>query len=166
MVPITDFPRCAAYLNGMGIRLADPDMQDRHFAWLLGDAAFSEKELTDMGAAGVESGQWGSLLPAMEDCMVSRGKSKRNTPKLTTQQWNQFKGWMTCYGIKGGAIKGEAATLEVARCLWPELPKSADARRAFELIGRMQKKYRSYVARENLHSVPSKYLVNGDGEAA
>lgn len=39
MMAISEFPRCSAYLKGMGVKLFDPEMQDKHFAWLLGDAA-------------------------------------------------------------------------------------------------------------------------------
>lgn len=166
MTPITDFPRCTAYLAGMGIKVQDPEMQDKHFAWLLGDAAFNEGELKNMGAEGMAVAEWGELLPAMESRMAERGNSKRNKPKLSTQQLNQFRGWMTCYGLKGSALKTEKEILEAARSLWIEIPKTADARRAFEVIGKMQKKYRSYVARENLHNVPRKYLAANEGIGA
>jgi hypothetical protein len=162
MMAVHDFPRCSAYLKGMGIRLHDPEMQDKHFAWLLGDAAFSEDELDDMGAKGLPSWEWGQVLPAMERRFEERGRSRRNKPKLSTEQWNRLHGMMACYGLKGSRLKGSKNCIEAAQALWPEdIPKSADARRVFEILNAMPKKQRSRVARSNLENVPKRFF--GDG---
>lgn len=159
MMAITDFPRCAAYLKGMGIRIPDPEMQDQHFAWLLGDAAFDEKELVEMGAADFGSAQWGELLPAMDACLASR--KTRGAPGIGTEQRYRLIGLISTYGIKGSMLKGKAeAIYEVAHILWPDdIPSGTPGQqRVLDILNKMPKKYRAKTARENLHRVPRKYF--------
>lgn len=159
MMAIAAYPRCAAYLHGMGIRTDDPEMQDKHFAWLLGDAAFNENELTSMGAAELGSAQWGKLLPAMEACLASR--KPRGAPGIGTEQRYRLIGLMSTYGIKGSMLKGKAeAIYEVANILWPDdIPRGTPGQqRVLDILNKMPKKYRVKTARENLHRVPRKYF--------
>lgn len=160
MGPITDFPRCAAYLKGMGIRISEPDMQDQHFAWLLGDAAFDEKELVEMGAATKPLGQWGDLLPAME----ARFNHRTRKPKASKEARNQLLGMMCWAGLKGSAFKADSDIVKVAAILWPKAIEGDDMglEDAVRRVRSLPKKARSHSVRENLHGVPPKYLSNGN----
>lgn len=170
-MPITDYPRCAAYLKGMGVKLTDPEMRDRDFAWLLGDAAFDEKELVEMGAVGVPTLEWGKLIPAME----ARFGRRTRKPKASKEARNQLLGMMCWAGLKGSTFKDDSDVVKVAAILWPEAIDGDDMglEDAAKHIRSLPKKARSHFVRENLHRVPRRFFgddittpMNGDGEAA
>lgn len=166
MMAISEFPRCSAYLRGMGVKLSDPEMQDKHFAWLLGDAAFKESELREIGAEGLSSTDWGFLLPAMENALRDRNRTSKasNTPKASKESRNRLLGMMCWCGLKGSTFKEDSEVVFVASILWPKAVKSADMglEDALRAVSKLTKKERSYLVRENYHRVPPKFSARPD----
>lgn len=153
---INSYPRCASYLKRMGIKLSDPQMEMVHYAWLLGDNAFSEEELVKMGAANITNMQWGELIPRMEVCFAKRPKTRKpDTAGLSQSQTNQFRGWISCYGIKGNRLNNPAEMLRAAKILWPSIVKGDDIVKAYFMLASTTKKRRAAIARANLHSLPA-----------
>ena len=162
MMAITDFPRCAAYARGMGLFLGDPEMQDKHYAWLIGDAALSEDELKRIGAEGLPVGEWGNLLPAMDELLSTRLRQ----PKADKRSRDRLIGMISWCGIKGGTIKDDEDARVVVRALWPDLRPKKDAGIVdlLRLLEAKPKKWRSASARVNLHRVPRKYFGDATNE--
>jgi hypothetical protein len=78
---IKQFPRCAAYLKAMRVRLDDPEMHDYWCAVVLSDA-FSDARLAALGTVNFDTMPGRQLLTAFETILSESAAKKKSGRKL------------------------------------------------------------------------------------
>lgn len=151
---IHDFPRCAAYLKGMRVKLDDPEMNDFWFAVILGDRIPGDV-LERAGVRferGMRDGQ--KLLQGLERILAEGFRRKK------CQASDALKAFIGSRGIKASKIKTIEDFWKVAAILWPEHIKgengSLDQLEA--QIRSLSKKQRQS-ARQNVKNVPAEFRI-------
>ncbi len=153
-VTIANYPRCAAYLRGMRVKLDDPEMTDYWFASILSDG-WTDDALTDAGTINFDTMSGAELLTAFEVLLAD----KKRAAKPAHADMESLKAFLGSRGVKVSKLPDDAAYWYVASVLWPDTIRAGAMGTLSELgaiIRRMPKKARQ-AARANLRDVPSEW---------
>ena len=153
---LKQFPRCAAYLNGMGCRLEQFPVSDYYAAVILADA-FGD---ADFEAANVDySNTPGSrLLIAIERMFYSRKVSRLQKPaqELSESMNAQLMAFLGSRGVKTSMLANDDEIWKAAMILWPTLRREEKLEGLVWQIRSFSKAKRK-IANANVKNLPDKW---------
>lgn len=156
MMPITDYPRCAAYLKGMRCRLDDPTMTDYWWAVILSEK-WTDEDLVADGRVNFETMAGPDILTEFER-LLQDGIAKPHLG-ISSEGMERLRAFLGSRGIRTSALRSSGDYWKAASILWPQVGLP-DADRPLSalltIISGMTKKQRQS-ANGNLHRVPAEW---------
>jgi len=155
---IDRFPRCAAYLKGMGVNVEKHPISNYYAAVILADK-FEESEYEEHKIDfSLNSGT--ELLAAIERMFFSKKVSKAQKPqeKLSDGDYIRLMAFIGSRGVKTSELLKSDDIWKAAMILWPKIKRGTDLNDLFLQIKMFSKAQRK-VANENIKNLPENWIA-------
>jgi len=159
---LTAFPRCAAYLKGMQIRMDDESMTNYSGAVILSEK-WTDEQLVEAGGVDFSTRDGDAILTRFE-ALLSRtvremvdANRERNRISLLA--------YIGSRGVRTSALKTDDDFLRAVHTLWPFIDRRIPVSEIHSQLASMSKKVRAQ-ANANLKKLPPEWVISAKDGAA
>lgn len=165
MMHLAAFPRCAAYLKGMQVRLDDASMTNYFGAVILSEK-WTDAQLVEAGGVDFSTRDGDALLSRFEALLRAPAVTVRQVVAANTERDRaQLQAYLGSRGVKTSALKSDDDYLKAVHVLWPFIDCRISVDRLHLQLASMSKKVRAQ-ANSNLKKLPPEWVISAKGGAA
>jgi len=165
MMHLAAFPRCAAYLKGMQVRLDDASMTNYFGAVILSEK-WTDEQLVQAGGVDFSARDGDALLSRFE-ALLAHPSATAHEKQAEREIINhaQLQAFLGSRGVRTSALKSILDYHKAVQILWPSIDSRIPVSQLHLQLAGMPKKVRAQ-ANANLKKLPPEWVIAAKGGAA
>lgn len=156
MMMLDAYPRCAAYLKGMNVRLNDASMTNYWGAVILADK-WTDEALVKAGGVDFSDKTGEGILARFEALLCGAFTGKPKSGELSESQRAQLQAFLGSRGVKTSMLLSDDDYWKAALILWPSIKRYDGLEHLFNQIRSFSKGQRK-TANANIGKLPREWI--------
>ena len=156
MMALQSYPRCAAYLRGMKVKLDDQSMTNYWGAVILADK-WTDKQLQEAGGVDFNDKSGETILGRFEALLGNPRVQKPKSGDLNDSQRTQLLAFLGSRGVMTSRLLTEQDIWKAAKTLWPHIRVWDGLEHLFNQLKCMSKKQRKK-ANDRIADLPPEWI--------